>query len=274
MKPEIKLISALIACCLAACILCSNENVVAQTPNSGSLDPEIYRTMDITGDPEVEHPYVMSWFYHRALQTPMPEEGPAGKDMAGNWGPSTNGFQMSVRLNRRQFMLGEPVVATIVLRNAESNPKSTWLRGRPDHAFDYIVQRGTNLLTWVRTGSSVPREAQSGGEASQVNSVGIPPHAQMVILVQLQKLLDLQDLGDYSVQVRFRERLLNGEETARVVSGTARFEIVERLAPSEVAATNAYAEELKSVEQRAIELLARRERESQMRAMTNAPAAK
>jgi hypothetical protein len=45
------------------------------------------------------------------------ESLPASEYPEGNWGTPQNGFQLSMRLNQHTFTNGEPIVATILLRN-------------------------------------------------------------------------------------------------------------------------------------------------------------
>jgi hypothetical protein len=46
-----------------------------------------------------------------------PESRPAGEYPQGNWGDSTNGFQLSLRFQNQVFTNGEPVLATTLMRN-------------------------------------------------------------------------------------------------------------------------------------------------------------
>src|SRR5437588_386756 len=50
------------------------------------------------------------------------EARPADQDMEGNWGRATEGFRLSVRLSKSVFTNGEPVVATVFLRNVTDGP--------------------------------------------------------------------------------------------------------------------------------------------------------
>ena len=42
---------------------------------------------------------------------------PASEDSEGHWGPVTNGFQLSLRFAKEVYSNGEPVAATILVRN-------------------------------------------------------------------------------------------------------------------------------------------------------------
>src|SRR5215472_4660471 len=50
------------------------------------------------------------------------ESRPAKEDPEGNWGAVNEGFQLSIRLSKSTFTNGEPVVATIILRNVHDKP--------------------------------------------------------------------------------------------------------------------------------------------------------
>src|SRR5690242_4912056 len=46
------------------------------------------------------------------------ESRPATEDLEGHWGDLTEGFLLSVRFEKDSAQAGEPVVATIIIRNA------------------------------------------------------------------------------------------------------------------------------------------------------------
>src|SRR5438093_6403921 len=50
------------------------------------------------------------------------EMRPAEQDPQGNWGSPTGGVQMSIRLDRTNLAAGEPLMASILLRNFGNAP--------------------------------------------------------------------------------------------------------------------------------------------------------
>src|SRR5207247_4417721 len=52
---------------------------------------------------------------------------PPGEDPQGNWGVVSEGFQMSVRFDKESFVVGEPIVATVVIRNVSDRPLWYWI---------------------------------------------------------------------------------------------------------------------------------------------------
>lgn len=46
------------------------------------------------------------------------ESRPAAQDPKGNWGSVSEGFELSVRLGKETYQVGEPIAATILIRNA------------------------------------------------------------------------------------------------------------------------------------------------------------
>lgn len=51
-----------------------------------------------------------------------PESRPADEDPEGSWGRVQNGFQLSIRTDKRSYAVGEPIKATILLRNVTNTP--------------------------------------------------------------------------------------------------------------------------------------------------------
>ena len=45
------------------------------------------------------------------------ESRPAAQDPEGNWGELSEGFLLSVRFQRHTFKVGEPIMATVLIRN-------------------------------------------------------------------------------------------------------------------------------------------------------------
>ena len=52
----------------------------------------------------------------------LSESRPAENDPEGNWGTSTNGLQLSLRLSKQIFTNGEPIIAIMLLRNITNVP--------------------------------------------------------------------------------------------------------------------------------------------------------
>ena len=52
----------------------------------------------------------------------MPKCRPAEDDPEGHWGAPSEGYQLSIRLEKETFTNGEPITASVLLRNVSDRP--------------------------------------------------------------------------------------------------------------------------------------------------------
>jgi len=266
----------------------------AQQPNLA--DTNVYSTYPFGGDDEggTKNWYSIYWFQHRnwramGLVEPMPEQLPASRDTNGHWGAPADNLQLSVRFHRREFIPGEPVHVMVVLRNLVPSSRRVEHRAtgksQARKNFAFVLRNGTNALNWSWTDPKLPDPLPDGFQLPKDFYVHtMEAHSQMAFFVRLDEIFDLGQPGEYSVQVTWPERTPGGRTIiTNVVSGTATFQIVERLSPAEIAAANAFARHLKEVQQKYAAgynkfmehfLATNKPASERSRGMTNQPSAK
>jgi hypothetical protein len=229
----------------------------------------------------------MGWYtshasYHRDLQalglaSPLPEQLPAWRDTNGHWGAPVDGFQLSVRFHRWEFLAGEPVHAMVIVRNLASSPRavvfSSYGKSDASKNFTFVLHHGTNSTSWSWMAPSVSEWYRGRG---YFRGQRMEAHSQVTFFVRLDQIFDLSQLEEYSIQATWTARDNSGQAIANLVSGKAThvvsdaalFRVVDKLSPSEIAATNAFARGLKETERKGREewLKAQKER---LRGMSN-----
>jgi hypothetical protein len=145
------------------------------------------------------------------------ESLPAEQFPEGNWGPVTNGFQLSLRFEKIRFARGEPIVAAMLLRNTSTNIlkyRVASITGR-DGPIGFVVSDAGGAVKPVPTGET----------AIISSSVAVlAPSTQHKYVEQLNKRFDLQKSGCYTVYARFGPGFPNCRE---VESAKATFEVEE-----------------------------------------------
>ncbi len=136
------------------------------------------------------------------------EKLPPEKDPGGNWGPLTNGIQMSARLYITNFAVGDPVPAVILWRNAGGKTMDFSLDSRENYRFDLYLRRNGKVLE-----PRIPR-FRPGGYGSMSDGE-IEPGTQFKETERLDEIFDLSVPGVYNLEA--------GSFGTR--SGTARFVI-------------------------------------------------
>ena len=74
---------------------------------------------------------------------------------------------------------------------------------------------------------------------------------QVATFIQLDKLFDLSQPSEYVLGVSRSIRVPHGRNVTNIFSGKAKFRIVAELSPAEIAATNAFAQELGELRKKA-----------------------
>jgi hypothetical protein len=164
------------------------------------------------------------------------ESKPASEDVGGNWGPPTDGLQMSVRLRRTEFLKGEPVVAVVILRNLAATNRWTYMERNPIANFEATLRCGEKSVSWTNPPPVKPAATSSDFTSYRVK---LMESSQFLIVVRIDEILPLAQTGDYFLQLSRRELLADRRGFTNIVSGTAKFRLVEKLSPQEITATNA-----------------------------------
>ena len=123
-----------------------------------------------------------------------PECRPSDQDAEGHWGQPAAGFQLSLRLDKLQFAAGEPVEATLLIRNVSTSPLQytrTSIRGHPSPIGVLVTKNGAPVK--LKTDDGI-FDVISSGPAT------ILPSTQHKYRVPLHKFYDLSEPGAYMLQ--------------------------------------------------------------------------
>jgi hypothetical protein len=186
---------------------------------AGIAESNTYLVVSIADESGYENAYYRSRLLHRER---IPEILPASQDTNGNWGLPTDGLQLSVRFRRHGFVQKEPVAAVIILRNLNSQPRDMWSYNIPT---EVTLRHGTNTSTWTRPKPNIPVDDPPG------HPYRLEGKSEELTTARLDRLFNLEQPGEYSVQVRATQLRSNGPGTTNVVSGVATFRIEETLSP-------------------------------------------
>ncbi len=156
---------------------------------------------------------------------------PAEEDPGGNWGTARGGYQLSLRLEKQIFALGEAINTTVIFRNVSNQDQN--LPGPVG-----IPRFDTELVLTKEKGEpvrSVEEEALEGLSSFErrlrkiVSSPKwsiIVPRTQVKEQARIDQLFRLSAPQTYRVQVRYRAHV--GTEVVTVSSGTASFKVVDK----------------------------------------------
>ena len=200
--------------CLLGLVLCTP--LAAQTNRFYVTDETDAPGQEIPASPKPTAP-----------ATASRDSRPATDDPEGNWGSVTEGFQLSIRFGKDTFTNGEPVIASIILRNVSTN--KLW------YPVAYGVDRQTTLVL-KRDQNVVPRRGEpklgtsleARLEAVQAGAEGLCPSwvgTQRRFYLGLNGRFELSP-GTYSVEVRRRVTNLNRTAMVEAASGRASFRVV------------------------------------------------
>jgi hypothetical protein len=162
----------------------------------------------------------------------MPETLPATEDPNGNWGPVTNGLQLSVRFTRGdKYTVSDIMPAMAVLRNLEPSNRALLLTNSPSFFIAYTV-RGKNGYLSQRKEETRPRTTDYASLPSPrygLSNLIFDARSEKAIVIDLNRLFDLSLPGEYSVQAICRiYSPVTKLPLYEVSSGTTSFQIVEK----------------------------------------------
>lgn len=158
----------------------------------------------------------------------LPETLPSNQDTNGNWGKPVDGMQLSVRFKQPEFTSGQMVPAHIILRNLGGKPRKWWRNSLPDNVYQFILQAGTNSFAWARPQAKhEPLETVIGSmdEGDPYWCIA-EPQTEGLSVIYLNRFFGLSQPGEYSLRVQIAVPQSDGKGETNVLSGTARFEIV------------------------------------------------
>jgi hypothetical protein len=164
-----------------------------------------------------------------AASTPRVATSGATADEPRNWGKIAEGFQLSVQPIKSLFTNGQPVLATILLRNA-TNAQLTYFRsGREQEQTTITVRKNLSLLQPKKITNRPPtfEERVKAVYRGSYQYCLLAPGAETNLLsVDLSKVFDLSTHGVYIVQVARKVPKLGKDEVVQVLSNQASFSIV------------------------------------------------
>jgi hypothetical protein len=219
------------------------------------METNVFSTAHYLGDIDLLEIYFAKWANYRNLGVPIPEEAPEYSITSTQRVAKTNELFLSIRCSSDVYLTNEPVVVIILLRNIGQNSKIL-KRFYVDHkSYDFNLRyQETNVITWTNPDKPVKRENLVGGQSIGFQYLELSGRSQLITLVRLEQLVKLKSAGSYSMQIRYHDFPYNGMETTNLLSNCVKFEIVEQLSPSQIAARKAQDDYEKNIEMRIKEL--------------------
>jgi len=218
-----------------ACQLCTQ--VCAQSSTNTSTEVKKYPIKEVfEGWNSQDAQYYQT---RRSDTVTIPETLPASQAPDGNWGELVDGLQLSLRFRHREYLLKEPVMAVVILRNLGASSREIILC-QDEYEYAYILHQGTNTvitkypLIRPRLDTPIPYKMESNAETLQI--------------IDLNGHCDLKEPGKYSIEIQRLIRAFDGHGMTNINSGTATFEIVKEYSPAEIAARNLQTEEWRKIQ--------------------------
>lgn len=126
-----------------------------------------------------------------------PESRPVEQDTQGHWGQVTNGLQLSLRFEKETFTNDEPVIATVLLRNATKSPV-TFLR--------YHISSRPSPVDVLAFKDQKPFPVKGHSDEIEVisaNQITIYPQTQCKYRVKLNDYYDLTGGGEFVFRAEY-----------------------------------------------------------------------
>lgn len=123
-----------------------------------------------------------------ALQSP--EGRPAEEDPEGHWSPVLEGFQLSLRFSKQEYVIGEPVTAILLKRNTLYEPVEWRGSSSAAEGFSFLI-----VNEQLRALPSLAEPIIGGSSRSQ----RLEARTQRRFILDLAKEYDLSRPGTYSV---------------------------------------------------------------------------
>jgi hypothetical protein len=158
----------------------------------------------------------------------------AEDDPDGNWGWASEGMQMSLRFSKNVVSSGEPVIATILIRNVSDKPGYYSLWGtsvEKDFNLTVVGESGAGLAS-LRAQSDLSIDPGKSGFKQRLSNIvnnskaiPLPPGSQNSHLIRLDELFDLRNPGKYYVTASHSIPTLDRVGWGMTASGTAILEV-------------------------------------------------
>jgi hypothetical protein len=145
----------------------------------------------------------------------------AEDDGSGNWGEGLDGLQMSIRTRKTTFEIGEPIIATILLRNSSSKALTLSGSGSWKLLNITIIDDAKSKVP-----SSLAMAAARGTSGGGIRFVELPARSQFKYQIRLDRNFVLDRPGSYVMYVRRRIALDTLKELGEVSSANCLFTLV------------------------------------------------
>ena len=167
-----------------------------------------------------------------------PDCRPADNDSDGHWGTRWEGVQLSIRLPKRVFTNGEPIVAYVTLRNVGDTVRYFWVSTpQPERDTKIFLLKGQEPLppaNGPKPGQSFQQRLKYVWNGSS-HQEPLIPGTQRQFLRSLSDMFELEASGSYSAHaerevvalkpVAGRPGYLRGSIT-NLLSGTVTFQVI------------------------------------------------
>jgi hypothetical protein len=165
-----------------------------------------------------------------------PEMLPADLDTNDLWGAETNGFQLSLRVSKPEYIAGGRVQAVTVFRNLESHPQTLLVTNSQPPFVSFVFYLGTNKCLAGPKKRQVSRDFRYYGmpEASISGYVelGLGARSEKIDDLNLGDFFDSTQPGDYSVRAICRVYSPDTKVPLyEISSGTATFRLLPKPPP-------------------------------------------
>ena len=146
-----------------------------------------------------------------------------------HWGSPTEGFQLSIRLERASFTNGEPVLACVTLRNISDRVLSFFVGPSPQEKDTKLVlMKGDKRILGVddpKAGDTFQERLNYIRRGSSPGALPIQPGSEQKFYRDLSKVFDLGAGGAYTARAERRVAVRGIDRTTNVISGAVNFEI-------------------------------------------------
>jgi hypothetical protein len=151
---------------------------------------------------------------------------PAQDDPEGNWGAVSEGFQLSLRLEKNSFTNGEPIKVLVILRNVSDKSLEFLISTYGDPQIAFTLMKGQDVLKRLddATGTNFLDSVRKIRTESLITSECLPG-TQRKFTFDLNPIYDLSAPGNYEIQANKTIAKLKERARAELISGKAEFQI-------------------------------------------------
>jgi hypothetical protein len=214
---DVKVLRCALTCCLAACSATGNtplQQVDQVQPKTQHFLPSSANTNAFFLDRSDLHVWIADHWaptpaaIARAKKDPLAQ--PAEADPLGNWGQEVQGMRLSLRSNKQEYSVGEPIELIFILRNESGVTHQTFIARDPLAVYKITVLAGRAI---VPTKTNLPPRWGSG--AGELLHSGY----QIVETCELTKRYSLEQPGAYYVYAQRNFATKDAKRVGPVTSG-------------------------------------------------------